>query len=71
MKLMHDDEYTELIINKARYILQYMNEYDAMHYLKDGGVDPGMCYLTVKAAKILIEEAVKRQRPDTVFIPEY
>ena len=66
----HDDEHTELLINKARYLLQYMEEYDAMHYLKGGGVDPGLAYLTVRAAKILIEES-KERRPSEQFTPDY
>ena len=28
---MQDDEHTELLINKARYLLQYMEEYETMH----------------------------------------
>ena len=62
---MLDDNYTELLINKARYVLQYMDEHDAMYYLKDGGADPGMCYLIVKAAKILLDQSEERSTKNT------
>ena len=62
----HDGDHIELLINKARYLLQHMEEFDAMHYLKDGGVEPELAFLAVKAAKILLEPYVYKEAKNRI-----
>ena len=59
---------TELLINRARYLLQmqHMEEHDAMRYLKDNGAKPEMAYLAVKAAKILREPYVYEEKENRI-----
>ena len=57
---------TELLINRARYLLQYVTEGEAMLELKDNGVKPEMAYLAVKAAKILIEPYEYKEVKDRI-----
>ncbi len=57
---------TELLINRARYLLQHMTEGEAMLDLKDSGAKPEMAYLAVKAAKILHEPYVYKEAKNRI-----
>jgi len=56
----------EELIDRARNLLQSMEEQDAMHYLKNSGVEPEIAYLVVKAAKILAEPYVFKEHKDRI-----
>ena len=60
-KMIHKKTITgnhEELIDRARELLQRMEEKDAMDMLKADGVTPEVSYLVVKAAKILAEPYV-------------
>jgi|TARA_R110000765_G_scaffold210040_3_gene315221 hypothetical protein len=45
----------ERLMDRARSLLQEMDEKDAMYALQDDGCSPEISFLVVKAAKILAE----------------
>ena len=68
-KIMHKKTIAgihEELIDRARNLLQSMEEQDAMHYLKKSGVEPEIAYLVVKAAKILAEPYVFKEHKDRI-----
>jgi hypothetical protein len=58
----------EELIDRAKDLLQRMDEQDAMYYLKNSGVKPEMAYLVVKAAKVLAEPYVYTEHEDRKVI---
>jgi len=58
---------TEDLIIYAKKLLQTMVEYDAMHHLKDNGVEPETAFLVVKAAKVLVEPYVYKEAKDRII----
>jgi len=63
------DHMDEDLIVYARRLLQKMEEYDAMHHLKNNGVKPELAYLAVKAAKILHEPYMYREKESRIVDP--
>tara|TARA_Y100000310_G_C20196458_1_gene584897 strand:+ start:312 stop:533 length:222 start_codon:yes stop_codon:yes gene_type:complete len=57
----------EELIKHAEKLLQTMDEYDAMHHLKDNGAEPEIAFLVVKAAKILAEPYVYKEAKDRII----
>ena len=60
----------EELIDHARKLLEKMEAYDAMHHLKDGGIEPEFAYLAVKAANILREPYVYQEKKDRIITSE-
>jgi len=59
----------EELIDHARELLEKMEAFDAMHHLKDGGIEPEFAYLAVKAANILREPYVYQEKEDRIVDP--
>ena len=57
----------EELIKYAEKLLQTMDEYDAMHHLKNNGIKPEAAFLVVKAAKILAEPYVYKEAKDRII----
>ena len=69
-EIMHKKTVTdnhEELIDRARDLLQSMDEQDAMYHLKNSGIKPEISYLVVKAAKILVEEYVFKEQEDRII----
>ena len=59
----------EELIKYAEKLLQAMDEYDAMHHLKNNGTEPETAFLVVKAAKILAEPYVYKEAEGRIVDP--
>jgi hypothetical protein len=68
-KMIHKKTVTgnhEELIDRARNLLQSMEEQDAMYHLKNSGIKPEIAYMVVKAAKILAEPYVFKEHKDRI-----